>query len=128
MRKIHALYESGTVIAGTSAGASVVCSTMLTSGAGDESYRAGEGVTIAPGLGLIGGVVIDQHFAERGRFGRLLGAVAQNPASLGAMIAAASPERHQPCLSANSKNVRRTDAHLLVVRAYPSSRTFLARS
>jgi cyanophycinase len=38
---------------------------------------------MASGLGLIGGVVIDSHFAERGRMGRLLGAVAQNPRILG---------------------------------------------
>jgi cyanophycinase len=38
---------------------------------------------MAPGLGLISDVIIDQHFAERGRIGRLLGAVAQNPRVLG---------------------------------------------
>jgi cyanophycinase len=38
---------------------------------------------MAPGLGLIRDVIIDQHFAERGRFGRLLGAVAHNPRVLG---------------------------------------------
>jgi cyanophycinase len=38
---------------------------------------------MAPGMGLIRNVIIDQHFAERGRFGRLLGAVAHNPRVLG---------------------------------------------
>jgi cyanophycinase len=38
---------------------------------------------MAPGLGLVPDVIIDQHFAERGRIGRLLGAVAQNPRVLG---------------------------------------------
>lgn len=38
---------------------------------------------MAPGLGLIRGVVIDSHFAARGRFGRLLGAVAENPKNVG---------------------------------------------
>lgn len=38
---------------------------------------------MAPGLGFLDTVVIDFHFAERGRFGRLLGAVAQNPKNLG---------------------------------------------
>jgi cyanophycinase len=38
---------------------------------------------MAPGLGLLKGVVVDSHFAERGRVGRLLGAVAQNPRNLG---------------------------------------------
>ena len=38
---------------------------------------------MAPGLGLLPGVIIDQHFAERGRIGRLIGAVSQNPRILG---------------------------------------------
>jgi cyanophycinase len=38
---------------------------------------------LAPGLGLLPGVIVDQHFAERGRMGRLLGAIAQNPRMLG---------------------------------------------
>ena len=38
---------------------------------------------MAPGLGLIRDVIIDQHFAERGRFGRLIGAIAHNPRVLG---------------------------------------------
>jgi len=76
-------YEEGAVMAGTSAGASVMCETMLVSGAGDESHRLGDTLKMAPGLGLIPGVIIDQHFAERGRMGRLLSAVAQNPRMLG---------------------------------------------
>ncbi|PYE55370.1 cyanophycinase [Deinococcus yavapaiensis] len=80
--KIRALYEKGGVIAGTSAGASVMCETMLVKGASGESYRIGD-LRMAPGLGLIRGVIIDQHFGERGRIGRLLGAVAHNPRVLG---------------------------------------------
>lgn len=80
--RIREIYEGGGVIAGTSAGASVMCETMLVKGSGEESYRIGD-LRLAPGLGLIGGVIIDQHFAERGRIGRLLGAVAQNPRVLG---------------------------------------------
>ncbi|MDR6218077.1 cyanophycinase [Deinococcus soli (ex Cha et al. 2016)] len=80
--RVRALYDSGGVIAGTSAGASVLCETMLVSGHSDETYRVGE-VQMAPGLGLMQGVLIDQHFAERGRMGRLLGAVALNPRALG---------------------------------------------
>jgi cyanophycinase len=38
---------------------------------------------MAPGMGLVRNVIIDQHFAERGRFGRLCGAVAHNPRVLG---------------------------------------------
>jgi len=83
-RRIQEIHrEEGGVIADTSAGASMMCETMLVSGGGDESATVGETVQMAPGLGFVGGVVIDQHFAERGRMGRLLGAVAQNPKSLG---------------------------------------------
>lgn len=80
--RIVNLYHSGGVIVGTSAGASALCETMLVTGRGRESNRVGD-VQMAPGLGLIRGVIIDQHFAERGRMGRLLGAVAQNPRVLG---------------------------------------------
>lgn len=80
--RIHALYQNGGMIAGTSAGASSMGEIMMIRGAGDESHRLGN-INIAPGLGLLPGVIIDQHFAERGRIGRLLGAVALNPRLLG---------------------------------------------
>jgi cyanophycinase len=79
VREIH---RRGGVIAGTSAGASVMSETMLVRGSSGESHRIGD-LNMAPGLGLIPDVIIDQHFAERGRIGRLLGAVAQNPRVLG---------------------------------------------
>ena len=81
-RKILEIYQEGGVIAGTSAGASAMCETMLVKGTGRESHRIGD-LHLAPGLGLIKDVIIDQHFAERGRMGRLLGAIAQNPRVLG---------------------------------------------
>lgn len=81
-RRIRALHDSGGLIAGTSAGASVMSETMLVKGASSESYRIGD-LHMAPGLGLVPNVIIDQHFAERGRYGRLLGAVAHNPRILG---------------------------------------------
>lgn len=80
--RICEIYENGGVIAGTSAGASAMSETMLVKGPDDSSFRFGD-VHMAPGLGLLPGVIIDQHFAERGRLGRLLGAVAQNPRALG---------------------------------------------
>ena len=83
-RRIRDLFDAGGVVCGTSAGASAMCSTMLVNGEG-ESHRMGE-LRMAPGLGLIDDVIIDQHFAERGRMGRLLGAVAQNPRELGVGI------------------------------------------
>ena len=75
-------FHAGLVIAGTSAGASVMSETMITSGDDDKAPRRCT-VKMAPGLGLIDGVVIDQHFAQRGRIGRLLVAVSQNPKVLG---------------------------------------------
>jgi cyanophycinase len=80
--KVRALYDRGGVIAGTSAGASVMSDTMLVKGTSSETHRIGD-LHMAPGLGLIRDVIIDQHFAERGRVGRLIGAVAHNPRVLG---------------------------------------------
>jgi cyanophycinase len=84
-RRIRELHEAGAVVAGTSAGASVMSETMLVKGASAESYRIGD-LHMAPGLGLVRDLIIDQHFAERGRYGRLLGAVAHNPRLLGVGI------------------------------------------
>jgi len=81
--RLRQIYESGGTIAGTSAGASVVCETMLVSGSGSESHRIGGSLQMAPGFGFLPGVIIDQHFAERGRIGRLTAAVAQNPRIVG---------------------------------------------
>ena len=82
-KRIQEIYEAGGVIAGTSAGASVMSETMLVEGGDEESQVIGASVRMAPGLGLIDGVIIDQHFMERGRVGRLIGAVSQNPKNLG---------------------------------------------
>jgi cyanophycinase len=79
---MHEIYQKGATIVGTSAGAAAMPETMLIAGPSDESNRV-SALVMAPGLGLIPGVVIDSHFAERGRMGRLLGAVAQNPRNLG---------------------------------------------
>jgi cyanophycinase len=80
---ILSIYENGGVVAGTSAGASVMSDTMLVAGESRGSHRASDALRMAPGLGLMAHVVIDQHFSERGRFGRLIGAVSHNPQSLG---------------------------------------------
>jgi cyanophycinase len=84
-RRVREIHARGGLIAGTSAGASVMSETMLVKGASAESYRLGE-LHMAPGLGLMDDVIIDQHFAERGRYGRLVGAVAHNPRLLGVGI------------------------------------------
>lgn len=81
--RMRELYSAGALIAGTSSGASVMAELMLVSGEGESSPKIGASISLAPGLGLISGVIIDQHFAARGRMGRLLGAIALNPRLLG---------------------------------------------
>lgn len=81
-RCMQEIYHKGATIAGTSAGAAAMPETMLIGGASDKSNQI-SALEMAPGLAFIQGVVIDSHFAERGRMGRLLGAVAQNPRNIG---------------------------------------------
>ena len=72
---------TGTVIAGTSAGAAAMSGTMIVEGDAPGITRAS--VRTGPGLEFLPGVLIDQHFAERGRVNRLLSAVALYPHELG---------------------------------------------
>lgn len=81
-RCMQEIYRKGATIAGTSAGAAAMPETMLIGGANDASNKI-SALSMAPGLAFISGVVIDSHFAERGRMGRLLGAVSQNPRNVG---------------------------------------------
>lgn len=84
-KKILDVYLRGGLIAGTSAGASAMGKMMLVANEDDESHKVGSW-SMAPGLGLLEDILIDQHFAERARLGRLLGAVASNPGILGVGI------------------------------------------
>jgi cyanophycinase len=79
---LKARYEAGAVVAGTSAGASAISEHMIAFGRGGSapSFRM---VNLAAGLGLVKGVVIDQHFRERDRVGRLMTALTFNPALVG---------------------------------------------
>ena len=70
------------VYAGTSAGAAAASNNMIYQGSSSEALLKGE-VKITSGLGLIDGVVIDTHFVQRGRIGRLFQAVVGNPKVLG---------------------------------------------
>ncbi len=74
--------KSGKYIVGTSAGASVMSDTMIVEGEDEESPRKCT-LKMSPGMGFIENVIIDQHFAQRGRIGRLLTGIAQNPEVLG---------------------------------------------
>ncbi|HEY0001628.1 MAG TPA: cyanophycinase [Actinoplanes sp.] len=71
----------GIVLAGTSAGAAAMSGTMIVEGDGAGVRRSS--VRTGPGLEFLPGVLIDQHFAERGRLNRLLSAVALYPHELG---------------------------------------------
>ena len=70
------------VIAGTSAGAAACSNNMIYQGVAHEALLKGE-VKITSGLGLIDDVIIDTHFVQRGRIGRLFQAVVGNPKVLG---------------------------------------------
>ena len=74
--------EASFIVAGTSAGASAVAEFMLVNGHGWRSLLAGQ-IEVKPGLGLLPGVLLDQHFAERGRYPRLMHAVLAQPTLLG---------------------------------------------
>ena len=72
----------GVHVGGTSAGASILSEHMIAFGKEGSSPTAGS-VRLAPGLGLTNRFVIDQHFRQRDRLGRLLAALAYNPFAIG---------------------------------------------
>ncbi|MEE8061317.1 MAG: cyanophycinase [Gemmatimonadales bacterium] len=74
--------QEGVHVAGTSAGAAFMPEHMIAFGAEGPTPRADK-VTLAPGLGLVNRVIVDQHFRQRGRIGRLLAALAYNPFAVG---------------------------------------------
>lgn len=78
----HRLWNEGLVVAGTSAGAAAVSSTMITGGNDRGTVRRSD-VRLAPGLGYWRDTVIDTHFAQRGRVSRMMVLFAQNPQILG---------------------------------------------
>ncbi|MFO1494251.1 MAG: cyanophycinase [Lysobacterales bacterium] len=78
LRRRHA---DGMPIAGTSAGAAIMPAHMISGGEEGATPRAGM-VSLAPGLGLSNKIMIDQHFRQRDRIGRLLTALALNPFAL----------------------------------------------
>jgi cyanophycinase len=72
----------GVTVGGTSAGASILSEHMIAGGDEGSAMIAGS-VRLAPGLGLTNRFIIDQHFRERDRLGRLLTAIAYNPFAVG---------------------------------------------
>jgi cyanophycinase len=79
---LHAARARGAVIAGTSAGASIQSSHMVAFGVGGATPKQ-RMTQVAAGLGLLQDAVVDQHFEQRNRYGRLLMIVAQSPQLLG---------------------------------------------
>lgn len=77
-RELRRMNADGIPLAGTSAGAAIMAEHMIAGGRGGPSPRE-SGVALAPGLGLTNRIIIDQHFSQRGRMGRLLAALSFNP-------------------------------------------------
>lgn len=87
---IHKAFQKGATIAGTSAGAAVMSKKMLTGNSirypdytGDFPTIEHSNIEIALGLGLVEGVIIDQHFIKRQRMNRLITACLENPGNIG---------------------------------------------
>ena len=81
-RTIRLRNAQGVTVAGTSAGAGFLSELMIAFGSEGSSPRASS-VRLAPGLGLTNRFVIDQHFRQRDRLGRLTAALAYNPFAIG---------------------------------------------
>lgn len=82
LRAIRERLRAGAVVAGTSAGAAAMPSTMIYNGSALDALRKGA-VNMTFGLGFVRGMIIDSHFLERGRFTRLMEVGASNPEQLG---------------------------------------------
>ena len=81
-KSLRIMNASGVHMAGTSAGAAFISEHMIAFGEEGSSPVAGA-VRLAPGLGLTNRFIIDQHFRQRDRLGRLLTALAYNPFAVG---------------------------------------------
>jgi cyanophycinase len=81
-KAIRLMNARGVHVAGTSAGAAFLSEHMIAFGEEGASPRVGS-VTLSAGLGLTNRIIIDQHFRQRDRLGRLLTALAYNPFAVG---------------------------------------------
>lgn len=79
---MHRYENDDFIIAGTSAGAAAMSEVMILGGSSEESLLKGE-LNLTTGLGFLNGLVVDTHFTERGRFGRLIHAITANPSVMG---------------------------------------------
>lgn len=83
--KLRHRHAEGVHVGGTSAGAAILAEHMIGGGMAGATPR-GAGVVLAPGLGFTRQLVIDQHFRQRDRLGRLLAALSYNPQAVGVGI------------------------------------------
>lgn len=81
-RAVRRANARGVTVGGTSAGAAILSEHMIAHGAEGHTPHAG-GVALVPGFGLTNRIMIDQHFRQRDRLGRLLTALAYNPFAVG---------------------------------------------
>jgi cyanophycinase len=97
LRAIHARYQAGAVVGGTSAGAAIMSDSMITGDQtppGDTTGYYGDEypsierrrIQVKPGLGFLHGAIVDQHFLRRERHNRLLSAVLERPGLVGVGI------------------------------------------
>lgn len=117
-------YQRGAVVAGTSAGASILSQFMISMGEEGLAPRQ-RASQLTLGLGLVEGVVIDQHFEQRTRYGRLLATVATSPSLLGLGIdedTAAEVEDERTMTVVGSGSVFVVDARGAVTDAHEARR------
>lgn len=81
-KALRRMNANGVIVGGTSAGAAILSEHMIAWGESGATPHAG-GANLSPGLGLTNRVIIDQHFRQRDRLGRLLSALAFNPFAVG---------------------------------------------
>jgi cyanophycinase len=103
---IRERYAAGIVVAGTSAGASILAGHMMDGGGNRDTPRKGM-VNMIAGFGLAPELIIDQHFSQRGRIGRLLTLLAASPGLIALGIdentgAIITPDRMLEVIGANS--------------------------
>ncbi|HSS67091.1 MAG TPA: cyanophycinase [Nocardioidaceae bacterium] len=118
-------HRRGVVIGGTSAGASVQSSHMVAFGTGGATPKQ-RMTQLAAGLGLLDNCVIDQHFAQRNRYGRLLSLVAQSPSLLGIGVdedtgAVVREERYLEVIGRGAVTI--IDGHEMTSNAHAAKRT-----
>jgi cyanophycinase len=122
---IVSAHRRGAVVGGTSAGASILAEHMVAFGSGGATPKQRMS-QLSAGLGLLRGVIIDQHFEQRNRYGRLLSLVAQSPSLLGLGVDedTAAVVRDGTRLEVVGRGaVTVVDGHHVVANAYLAKRT-----